>query len=80
MTDLTTQNRLVVYSESKAWPYLWAPLIQIEKLKELFDRHQIRYYVEDFSLSRNNGPEIVKISFGRNSDPIAIQNILDEEQ
>ena len=77
MTDATTHDRLIVNSESRAWPYLWVPLVQIEKLKELFDR---RHYVEDFSLSRNNGPEIVKINFGRDTDPDVIQNILDQEQ
>ena len=80
MTDVTNQERLVVQAEDRTWPYLWVPFVQIDRLKAIFNRYPMKYYVEDFTVSKNSGPKMIKINFARNTDPDFVQGILDQEQ
>jgi len=50
---------------------------QLDEIRQLLDRHGIRYEVDEYAISLDGGPEDTEINFGRGGDPHAIQAILD---
>jgi hypothetical protein len=76
MTDVTTHKPLYVEIES-AGPLLTVPVCQLDQIRQLLDRHGIRYEVDEYAISLDGGPEETEIRFGRRGDPHAIQTILD---
>lgn len=77
MTDATTHKPLYVESDGTAGPYLTVPVSQLAEIRQLLDRHGIRYWVDEYAISMDGGPEETDINFGRGGDPHAIQAILD---
>ncbi len=78
MIDALTQNRLRVSTDGIAGPYLMLPLGQLPRIRELLDRHAIRYWVDSHAISLDGKPAIVVINFGRTGDASQIQTFLDE--
>ncbi len=78
MIDEMTQNQLRVSTDGVAGPYLMLPLGQLRRIRELLDRHAIRYWVDSQAISLDGKPAIVVINFGRAGDASQIQTLLDE--
>jgi hypothetical protein len=78
MNDELTQNRLRVSTDGIAGPYLMIPMGQLRRVRELLDRHAIRYWVDSDAISLDGKPAIVVVNFGRAGDAGQIQTLLDE--
>ena len=77
MIDTTTHKPLRVSTVGGARPYLILPFEQLDKVTALFDANGIPYSVEDEVLSMDGGPETAWIHFEEETDPAAIQRLLD---
>jgi hypothetical protein len=78
MIDQTTQNPFRIKSDEIAGPFLMLPLSQLERVREVLDRHAIRYWVDSFAVSVDGRPLKTVINFGRTGDAARIQAALDE--
>lgn len=78
MIDEMTQDRLRVASDEIAGPYLMIPLGQLRRVREVLDRHAIRYWVDSTAISLDGKPAITVINFGRAGDAGRIQTVIDE--
>jgi hypothetical protein len=78
MIDEMTEERLRVSTDGIAGPYLMVPMGQLVRIRELLDRHAIRYWVESEAISLDGKPAIAVINFGRAGDRARIQALLDE--
>jgi hypothetical protein len=78
MLDQTTQKPFRVKSDEVAGPFLSLPLAQLEGVREILDRHAIRYWVDSFAVSLDGKPPKIVINFGRMGDAARIQAALDE--
>ena len=76
MIDATTQKPLTVSNPGTAGPYLRLPFSQLDEVCRLFDKHGIRYWVEENVFSLDGGPEIAYMTFGRRGDAHLINAIL----
>ena len=54
------------------------PLGQLRRIRELLDRHAIRYWVDSQAISLDGKPAIVVVNFGRAGDASQLQALLDE--
>jgi hypothetical protein len=77
MIDAMTRKPLHVSTDGTAGPYIMLPVDQLTDVRQLLDRHKIRYAVEDDVISLNGAPETAIIDLGRGADAAAIQSILD---
>jgi hypothetical protein len=78
MIDQTTQKPFRVRSDEIAGPFLMLPLSQLAKVREVLDRHEIRYWVDSEAISLDGKPAKIVINFGRTGDAARIQAALDE--
>jgi len=78
VTDVTTKDQLRIATDEIAGPYLMLPLLQLGRVRDLLDRHQIHYWADSFAISLGGKPAIIVINFGRNGDPARLQTLLDE--
>ena len=78
MSEETTKARYFVKSDAIAGPFLMLPLAQLAKVREILDRHAIRYWVDSFAISLDRKPAKIVINFGRTGDAARIQSVLDE--
>ncbi|MHB1560388.1 MAG: hypothetical protein ACYC61_23295, partial [Isosphaeraceae bacterium] len=67
-----------VASDEIAGPYLMIPLGHLRRVRELLDRHAIRYWVDSTAISLDGKPAITVINFGRAGDADRIQTVIDE--
>jgi hypothetical protein len=77
MVDATTRKPLRVSTDGTVGPYIMVPIIQLDELREILDRHRIRYSVEEDVISLNGEPEVGVVDLGLGADPAAVQAILD---
>ncbi len=77
MTDKTTNKYLRVSGDGTAGPYLMVPVVQLDEVRSLLDRHHIRYWVDENAISLNGQPAVAVINFGRTTEGKQIQAILD---
>jgi hypothetical protein len=77
MTDVMTNKPLQVLPGGATGPYLYVPVSQLDEVRQLLDSHEIRYRVDNYSVSLNESPFVIVVAFGRGADPNAVQNILD---
>ena len=77
MIDATTRNPLSVSTGGTAGPYLVVQVLQMDEIRRLLDQHGVRYWVGEFALSMDGGPEKTFINFGPGADTRAIQAALD---
>lgn len=78
MIDELTKNRIRVATDGIAGPYLMVPMAQLAHVREVLDRHQVRYWPDSSAVSLDGKPAIVVVNFGRAGDPARIQRLLDE--
>jgi hypothetical protein len=78
MIDEMTQDRLRVSNDGVAGPYLMVPVAQLARVREVLDRHEVRYWPDSYAISLDRKPAITVINFGRAGDPDRIQQLLDE--
>jgi hypothetical protein len=78
MIDEMTKNNLRVTADVVAGPYLMVPMVQLDAVLAVLDRHKVRYWVDADAISLDNEPAITVINFDRFGDAARIQAILDE--
>ena len=78
MIDEMTKDSLRVSTDVVAGPYLMLPMVQLDAILAVLDRHKVRYWVDADAISLDNEPAITVINFGRFGDAVRIQAILDE--
>ena len=76
MIDAMTSKPLYVSTDGTAGPYIMVPVNQLAELRELFDKHRIRYSVEEDAISLDGSPEIAVVDLGYEVDVVAVQTIL----
>jgi hypothetical protein len=77
MIDAMTRKPLYVSTDGTAGPYIMVPVSQLADVRELLDKHRIRYSVEEDAISLDGAPEIAVVDLGRGADVAAVQHILD---
>ena len=77
MIDVTTNEPLRVSTDYPPQPSIEVADSQLEGLKQLLDRHGIRYWVDENSISFNDGPFTTIVTFYRGTDAKSVQAILD---
>ncbi|MCX7012108.1 MAG: hypothetical protein NTW86_06005 [Candidatus Sumerlaeota bacterium] len=77
MTDTTTGQRLEVSKDGGAGPYIVAPEAQLDEVTRLLDKAGVPYWVDEEAISIDGKPEFTVVNFGLDSDPRAIQRVLD---
>ena len=80
MIDAMTRKPLYVSTDGTAGPYIMAPVSQLADLRELLDKHRIRYSVEEHAISLDGEPEIAVVDLGHGADVAPVQVILDSVQ
>ncbi len=78
MIDEITGDRLYVSTDGVAGPYLMVPVTQLDAVRAVLDRSELRYWVDADAISLDNQPAIAVINFGRSGETPRIQAILDE--
>ena len=79
MTDKTKNKPLRVSGDGNAGPYLMVPLGQLDEVRGLLDSHRIRYWVDENAISLDGQPAIAFVNFGRSTEGINVQIILDSK-
>lgn len=79
MIDVATKKPLRILTHAASGPYIRVSFDQVDELRDLLDRHGVRYRVESDWLSYNGGPEMGVVQLARGTDAEAIQAILDGE-
>ena len=77
MIDTNRQRPIQVDDGGGVSPSLSLPLSQLDRVRELFDREGIYYWVGETVISFKGRPETAFVYFGRKGDPSKIQAILD---
>jgi hypothetical protein len=77
MIDVMTTKPLYVSTDGTAGPYIMVPVSQLADLRDLLDRHRVRYFVEEDAISLDGAPETVVVDLGHGADAAAVQAILD---
>jgi hypothetical protein len=77
MIDAMTRKPLYVSNVGTAGPYIMVPVSQLAEIRELLDKHRIRYTVEEDAISLDGAPEIAVVDLGHGADIAAVQHILD---
>jgi hypothetical protein len=78
MIDEMTRDRLRVSTDGVAGPYLMVPVAQLVRVRELLDRHGIRYWTDTHAIRLDGRPAITVVNFGRSGEAARIQSLLDE--
>ncbi len=77
MIDAMTKKPLYVSTDGNAGPYIMVPVSQLGDLRELLDKHRIRYSVEEDAISLDGKPEVAVVNLVHGADDSAVQAILD---
>jgi hypothetical protein len=77
MIDATAKKPLHVSTDGTAGPYIMVPVVQLADLREILDKHRIRYSVEEDAISLDGAPEVAVVDLGHGADAPAVQAVLD---
>ena len=77
MIDTTTSKPLKVSKYGNARPFVSVPVSRIGALRQLFDKHQINYTVDEYAISFNGKPETVFVFLDDEVEVTRLQAILD---
>jgi len=77
MIDAMTKEPLHVSTDGTAGPYIMVPVTQLDDLRDLLDKHRVRYWVEEEVISLDGSPEIAVVDLGHGADAASVQAILD---
>jgi len=72
-----TQSPIKVKVSDGAGPTVIIPFSQLEDVRKQLDGHGFVYWVDEYAISWNGGPQTIKIWFSRKTDAQKIQAILD---
>ena len=78
MTDKTTGKPMRVSKYGRSVSYLIVPVEQISAVKAVRDCGNIRYWVEETTISLNGGPTMAVVNFGKSMPPGEIPTELDK--
>lgn len=78
MTDAVSKRPVEVRSHDPNWPYILIPYEQLPEVRQLLDRHSIRYEVDEETISINDGPEEIYIDLAHGTDARFVQSLLDK--
>jgi hypothetical protein len=78
MIDEMTKDRFRVSADGVAGPYMMVPVVQLMRIREVLDRHKVRYWTDADAISLDGRPAIAVVNFGRAGDAAQIQKLLDE--
>ena len=53
---------------------------QLAEVRRRLDQHEIKYWVDSFTVSIDRKPPRISIELGWNNDPVQIQTILDQAE
>ena len=54
-----------------------SPVDQLPEIREVLDKNDIRYWVDEDAISLNGQPAVSVINFGRGVDAAQVQKLLD---
>lgn len=77
MLDSTTHERIIVFTEGTAVPYIIVPLDQLEAVKAMLRDNQVPFWVDADAISLDGKPEVTVINLGRGADAAQVQRLLD---
>jgi hypothetical protein len=77
MTNTMNGKRIEVAIHPGVGASIWLPYSTVPGVCKLLDQHQIRYTVDEHTLSMDDGPEMSIIRMGRKVNAVAVQAILD---
>jgi hypothetical protein len=77
MLDNNTGERIDVRVDAQCGPYIMIEPAKIARIEALLKENGISYSVEDDSHACKGTPEAAVIEFGKDSDPVRIQHVLD---
>jgi hypothetical protein len=75
--DMTTKRPMHVSTDGTAGPYIMLPVSQLEEVRQLLDKNQIRYSIDKYAISLDGEPETTVINLGRGGNNAAVQALLD---
>jgi hypothetical protein len=77
MIDATTRERIIVYDEGTAGPYIMLPLDQLEAVEQILRDNEVPHWTDADAVSLDGKPAIVVINLGSGADAAAVQRLLD---
>ena len=77
MIDTATHKAIKVSFTDAAGPYIWVSLEQLDRLRKVLEQHDIRHWVDNYSVSVNGEPMMTKIYVRKRTDPDQVQRLLD---
>jgi hypothetical protein len=77
MIDLTTQEPIVVHTESTGGPYIMIPLDQLDEVQAILRSKDISHWTDSDSISLDGKPAITVINLGRGANAGLVQRLLD---
>lgn len=77
MIDISTKKPLRVLTNSDTGPYIMVSVKQVDDVRALFDAEKIPYWVDEYAISINNGPEMTVINLKYGTDVSVVRNILE---
>ena len=77
MLDSTTHERIIVFTEGNAGPYIMVPLDQLEAVKAMLHDNQVPFWVDADAISLDGKPEVTVVNLGRGANAAQVQRLLD---
>jgi hypothetical protein len=77
MIDSATQERIKIYAERTAWPYIMVPVDQLDSVKTLLRDNRVSFWVDSHAVALNGHPAVTVINLGRGADTGQVQRLLD---
>jgi hypothetical protein len=77
MIDMFTKKKLTVTAHKLTGPHMTVPLAQMTDVCKVLDSQKVPYYVGENAISLDDEPEVVFFNFGRDVDPLMVQNLID---
>ena len=77
MKDVVIGKPLEVAYVENSRPHIMLPVLQLEEVKALLEKHNLDYYVDDFSIAISGKPAYIVVSLDWDADPVHAQHILD---
>jgi hypothetical protein len=78
MIDVLTKEPLRVSVAGGDQPFIRLAVSQLDEVQRRLDRSGVRYWVDSLFISFNGGPETTTIYLYRETDPKAVQILLDK--
>ncbi len=77
MIDIVKKTPIWVRAHDPEFPYVRVPYEQLEAVVDVLKRGQIRFEVNEETLSIDDGPEMIVVHIRRGTDPKLVQVLLD---